>query len=188
MLQRFEFVAVIICLTFLQVEVVRFKNDPGARVSEPARIVDLERQRRRRFRLLFVTIGVLIVGVVGYLGFVSFVLSDRAAGSGVLMLGALTGFAAFFSPCSFPLLLTFLARRAEESKGSAMLSALRVGLGATAMLGLIGLVMAVGGAALGNVVQFDQPLGRAFRLAGGGVLVVLGLKQARVINLEMRWM
>ena len=135
-----------------------------------------------------VTFGVLVVGIVGYLGFVAFVRADKAAGSGVLVLGAATGFAAFFSPCSFPLLLTFLARRSEESKGSALLSSLRVGFGAALLLGLLGLVLALGGRAVGRLVQFDEPLGRAFRLVVGGGLIVLGLKQTQLVRFKMRWM
>jgi cytochrome c biogenesis protein CcdA len=56
------------------------------------------------------------------------------------------------------------------------------------MLGMLGLAMALGGAALGGVVQFDQPLGRAFRLAVGTILIVFGLKQARLVNFRMKWM
>ena len=157
-------------------------------MSDFHRLDDATRLRRGRFKLAAVAVGTLIVGIVGYLGFVSFVQSDRAAGSGVLVLGALTGFAAFFSPCSFPLLLTFLARRGDESRGSALVSALRVGLGAALMLGVLGLTMALGGSALGGVVQFDQPLGRVFRLAVGTILIVFGLKQARLVNFRMSWM
>ena len=108
-----------------------------------------------------VTFGVLVVGIVGYLGFVAFVRADKAAGSGVLVLGAATGFAAFFSPCSFPLLLTFLARRSEESKGSALLSGLRVGFGAALLLGLLGLVLALGGGAVGRLGEEQIVPGKA---------------------------
>ena len=125
---------------------------------------------------------VLLVGLAGYLRSVWFVQSDRAASSGVLILGVITGFAAFFSPCSFPLLLTFLARRAGESRGSALASALRVGFGATLMLAVLGLVMAAGGAAIGTIVQFDQPPSRGFRLLVGALLVFLGLRQARLVT------
>ena len=146
------------------------------------------RRRRGQVRLAIVTLGVLVVGLVGYLGFVWFVDSDRAGSSGVLVLGAVTGFAAFFSPCSFPLLLTFLARRADESKASAFKSALRVGFGATLMLGVLGLALALGGAAIGTIVQFDQPLGRGFRFLLGLLLVFLGLRQARVLTLRISWL
>ena len=145
-------------------------------------------RRRGRIRLLAVTLGLVVVGVAGYLGFVWFVQGDRATSSSVLMVAALTGFAAFFSPCSFPLLLTFLARRADESTASAVKSALRVGLGATLLLGFLALVLAAGGSAIGGVLQFDQPLGRAFRVAVGGVLIVFGLRQSRVFPVPMGWL
>ncbi len=135
-----------------------------------------------------VAVGVLVVGVAGYLGFVAFVQSDGAGGSSVLVLGALTGFAAFFSPCSFPLLLTFLSRRAEESRASALASSLRVGLGASMMLALVALVMVIGGASVGGLLEFDQPSGRAFRLILGGALILFGLKQLRIVNVRMAWM
>lgn len=157
-------------------------------MSEPVRTDDLTLRRRGEFRLLLVALGVLLVGAVGYVGFVSFVQSDRAAGSGVLMIGALTGFAAFFSPCSFPLLVTFLARRSEESKGSAMMSALRVGVGAITMFAVFGLVMTMGGALLGSVVGFDQPAGRVFRLVVAVVLIVFGLKQSLLLSFHTTWM
>lgn len=56
------------------------------------------------------------------------------------------------------------------------------------MLAIIGVVLALGGAALASVVQFDQPAGRVFRMAVGGVLIVFGLKQSRLINFKMKWM
>lgn len=159
-----------------------------ASMTESARTDPQTLRRRAQIRLLFVAIGVLIVGVAGYLGFVSFVRADNPGGSGALVLGALTGFAAFFSPCSFPLLLTFLARRGDESKPAAVATALRVGLGASLMLAIAGLAMALAGTAIGTVVQFDRPLGRAFRVVVGTVLIIFGLKQARLLNLQTSWM
>jgi cytochrome c biogenesis protein CcdA len=139
-------------------------------------------------RFTLVTFGVLLVGIAGYLGFVAFVQTDAPGSSSVLVLGALTGFAAFFSPCSFPLLLLFLSRRAEESTRSAMTSSLRVGMGAALMLALMGLVLIVVGASVGGVLQFDQPSGRTFRLILGAVLIIFGLKQSRLVRIPMGWM
>ncbi len=85
-------------------------------------------------------------------------------------------------------MLTFLTRRGEESKGSALMSALRVGAGATLLLGILGLTLAVGGSALASMVQFDSPSGRAFRLAVGVILIVFGLRQSRLIVFRMGWM
>jgi len=157
-------------------------------VSDSPRTDELTLRRRGQFRFLFVALGVLVVGIFGYLGFLAFAQADRAAGSGVLVVGAVTGFAAFFSPCSFPLLLTFLARRGEESKRAALVAALRVGLGATALLALVALAMAIAGAAVGTLVQFDDPAGRIFRVIVGGVLIGLGLKQSRLVDFDAKWM
>lgn len=143
---------------------------------------------RSRFRFGTIVVGMVIVGVAGYLGFVTFVGSDREIGAGVMVLAAATGFAAFFSPCSFPLLLTFLARRSTETKGASILSTFRIGAGAVAFFGLMAVVFALGGGALGNVIGFDTAAGRIFRLTIGVLLVGFGLRQARLVRLEMRWL
>jgi cytochrome c biogenesis protein CcdA len=128
-----------------------------------------------------------VAGMAGYFGFVAFVGSDRGAAAGVLVLAAGTGFAAFFSPCSFPLLLTFLSGRSQETKGTALWSALRVAGGATFLLAMVALVVAEGGSALARVVEFDSPTGRGFRLSVGLVLIVFGLRQANLLQVRMRW-
>lgn len=139
-------------------------------------------------RFVATALGVLVVGVAGYVGFVAFVGSDREAAAGALVLASGTGFAAFFSPCSFPLLLTFLARRSEESKRTAMMSSLRVAGGAAILLGMVAVVVAAGGSALAGVVEFDSAAGRVFRFTVGLVLVVFGLRQANVMRRRMRWL
>jgi cytochrome c biogenesis protein CcdA len=131
---------------------------------------------------------VLLIGLAGYVGFIAFVQSDGAGGSSVLVLGALTGFAAFFSPCSFPLLLIFLSRRADESRRSAFVSSLRVGLGASLMLAFIGLALVIVGASVGGLLEFDEPSGRVFRFLLGGALIIFGLKQSRLARIPMGWM
>ncbi len=141
--------------------------------------------RRARIRFAATAIGVIVVGIAGYLGFTAFTGADRNIGTGVLVLGATTGFAAFFSPCSFPLMLTFLARRADESKRAAFLSALRVGAGAAALLGILAAVVAAGGAALASVVTFETVAGRIFRFAIGATLLIVGLRQARILSFRI---
>lgn len=142
---------------------------------------------RARARYVAVAVGVLLVAIAGYVGFVRFVESDQGVGAGVIALAAATGFAAFFSPCSFPLLLTFLARRADESWKAALASALRVGAGAAFLLMILAIVIVAGGSALARLVEFDSTAGRGFRLLVGLLLIILGLAQARLINLRMRW-
>lgn len=145
-------------------------------------------RRRARARFGAIASGLVVVAVAGYLGFVAFAESSPGVGVGVMVLGAATGFAAFFSPCSFPLLLTFLTRKSTESTGAALASALRVGAGAAVLLGLFALALIAGGTALGRVVEFDSTTGRVFRLSIGILLVVFGLRQAQLLGIRMRWL
>ena len=133
-------------------------------------------------------LGVMVAGLAGYVGFLAFVAADRAVAAGTMFLAAATGFAAFFSPCSFPLLLTFLSRRAAESRRAGAASALAVGTGAAALLALIALVIGLGGEAIAGVVTFDSGSGRAFRLTVGLLLVMFGLRQTRKLPFRMSWL
>jgi cytochrome c biogenesis protein CcdA len=145
---------------------------------------------RRRFLARFsaVAVGLVVVGVAGYVGFVAFVGSDPGVAAGVMVLAAGTGFAAFFSPCSFPLLLTFLARRSADSPRVALASALRVAGGAALLLAILAASIAFGGFAIGGIVEFDSSTGRMFRLFVGLLLVIFGLRQARLLGLRMKWL
>lgn len=145
-------------------------------------------RRRSRVRFAATALGLVVVGVAGYLGFVAFVGSDRTVAAGMMVLAAGTGFAAFFSPCSFPLLLTFLTRRSVDSPSAALLSALRVAAGAALLLGAVAAVIAAGGSAVGGVVEFDSPTGRLFRAGVGLLLIGFGLRQARLWGVRMRWL
>ena len=135
---------------------------------------------------MVVAVGLGTVGVVGYVGFLSVV--DGGVGADTLALAAATGFAAFFSPYSFPLLLTFLARRSEVSTREAMVGSLRVGIGATAFLGLLAVAIGAIGTAVAGVVAFDSTSGRVFRGLVGGFLIVMGLRNARLLTLRMSWL
>lgn len=143
-------------------------------------------RRRSRVRFTVTAIGLLVAGIAGYVGFVAFVESDRSTGSAVLVLAASTGFAAFFSPCSFPLLLTFLARRADESTRLALASALRVALGAVVLLSLLAIPIVIFGDVAATFVAFDRPAGRVFRAVIGLTLVLFGLRQSRLLRLRIR--
>lgn len=145
-------------------------------------------RRRARVRFAATALGLVVVGIAGYVGFVAFVGSDRTMASGVMVLAAGTGFAAFFSPCSFPLLLTFLTRRSADSAGAAVVSALRVAAGSAILLSAAAGAVALGGIALGAVVEFDSTPGRLFRLIVGLALVLFGLRQASVWSMRMRWL
>ena len=145
-------------------------------------------RRRARVRFGATALGLAVVGIAGYIGFIAFVGSERTTASGVMVLAAGTGFAAFFSPCSFPLLLTFLTRRSADSRGAALVSALRVAAGSAMLLATVAAIMALGGVALGAVVEFDSIPGRLFRLGVGLALVLFGLRQAGLWSVRMRWL
>lgn len=150
-------------------------------------MIDVTARRRALARFAVTALGLVVVGVAGYLGFVAFAGGGREAAAGVLVLAAGTGFAAFFSPCSFPLLLTHLTRRSSESATAALTSALRVALGAALLLALIGAVIALGGSGIAEVVGFDSTTGRAFRLAIGVLLIAVGLLQSHIWAWRMQW-
>lgn len=142
---------------------------------------------RTRARLAAVTVGTLLVGLAGYGGFVAFTGGDRAATAGVWALAAGTGFAAFFSPCSFPLLLTHLARRAEETPGRAIVAASRMAIGALLLFALLAGALAVAGSAIGGAVSFDTTLGRALRLVVAVALAIIGLRHSGLWRRPFRW-
>lgn len=144
-------------------------------------------ERRGRVRFLITAVGLLVAGVAGYLGFVA-VVNEREAIAGTLALAAATGFAAFFSPCSFPLMLTFLGRRAEASPRSLAGSVLLVAAGAATFLALVAVVVGLTGGWLGGVVNFTSPAGRTLRFVVAGFLLVFGARQAGLVRMRAGWL
>jgi cytochrome c biogenesis protein CcdA len=138
--------------------------------------------------------GLLIVAVIalGVAGYSTYLLYPRfdlpavdAVGLAVLALAA--GVAAFFSPCSFPLLATLLIRESEGERneasdrriilGRALSYAAALSLGTTVFLLLMGGIIAAGGQAILENVTFTSPAGRVIRIAAGVALIILGLVQ-----------
>lgn len=140
--------------------------------------------------------GVALLALAGYVGYVLYPRFGLPAveGAGLLLLATGAGIASFFSPCSFPLLVTLLARppgverqaaagRVTIGKELAFASALA--LGAAAFLLLTGLVIALGGEALLAGVTFDSPVGRLIRAIVGPLLILLGLMQLGVLPFSL---
>lgn len=127
-----------------------------------------------------------IVGVLALAGYMGYVLYPRfdfpaVTGIGLLVLAAGAGIASFFSPCSFPLLVSLLARESGARTGEAggrltrVLSfATALALGASAFLILTGVAIALGASALVEGVTFTSPAGRVIRLVVGTLLILLG--------------
>ncbi len=133
--------------------------------------------------LLFATsVGVLaLAGYAGYRLFPRFAL-PAVTGPALLALAAGAGIASFFSPCSFPLLATLLARETggvspEERLPRALGFAAALAVGASAFLLLTGAGIALGAGVLFARVTFTSGVGRLLRLVVGALLLLLGLMQ-----------
>lgn len=134
-------------------------------------------------------VAVIALGVAGYGTYLLYPRLDLpavdAAGLAVLALAA--GVAAFFSPCSFPLLATLLMREAEGARdgvpdrgvilGKALGYAAALSLGTIIFLLLTGSAIAAGGEALISNVTFTSLTGRIIRALAGSLLIILGLVQ-----------
>lgn len=132
--------------------------------------------------------GVTLIAVAGYSGYVLYPRFGLPAvtGGAVLILAAGAGIAAFFSPCSFPLLATLLAREAgvERHTAKAIRFAGALSVGAAAFLVLAGIGVALGAGALFAGVTFTSVTGKTIRSLVGLALILLGLIQLGVIRVS----
>lgn len=143
--------------------------------------------RRSGLKYFLLATLVLAVAVGGFFAFVIYLELDLAnfAGSGLFLLGIVAGIASFFSPCSFPLLVTLLARETEVEKATknsfskALQFAASLAVGVSAFLLLAGALLAVGSGPLMRRVTFTSTPGRVLRAVVGVLLIALGLFQAK---------
>lgn len=138
-------------------------------------------------------VALALAGYAGYLLYPRFHL-PAGTGAGLMLLAAGAGLASFFSPCSFPLLVTILARplaaRGETGSGRAVVAALRfataLSIGAaTFLLGMGALVALIGGSLFAGVT-FTSTTGRIIRLVVGVLLILLGLVQLGRLPVDLR--
>lgn len=150
-----------------------------------------ERNQGLGFWLL--AVAVVALAVAGYTGYALYPRFDLPAVSGasLLILAAAAGIASFFSPCSFSLLVTLLARdasppggRQARSAARALRSASALAIGATVFLLAAGAIIALGGDALFAGVTFTSVAGRTIRTVVGLLLILLGLIQLGTIPLS----
>jgi cytochrome c biogenesis protein CcdA len=140
-----------------------------------------------RLGYLLLALGVVLLGLAGYVGYATYPRFHlpSVAGGGLLALAAAAGVASFFSPCAFPLLLTLLARQAREAgRGRAAGTlgfAVVFSAGVVCFLGVLGVLIGLGGRELAGRVTFLSSAGIALRITVGALLVVLGLVQAEVV-------
>jgi len=128
-----------------------------------------------------------IAGYVGYTLYPRFNLPS-ITGLGLYVLAVAAGIGAFFSPCSFPLLATLLARSigsdSEEKTdwSGAFQYGLALAVGASTFLLLTGAGIAFGGGALFSQITFTSTPGRILRILVGSLLVFFGLIQIGVLS------
>lgn len=115
-----------------------------------------------------------------------------ATGAGLFVLAAAAGTASFFSPCSFPLLVSMLARPLAAGLGQrrpfgrALAYAAALSVGAIGFLAVTGAVLAVGAGSLAEDVTFTSTTGRALRIVVGAAPVAFGLVQSNRISVNLR--
>lgn len=141
---------------------------------------------------VLLVIVVVVVAVAGFVGYVLYPRFDLPAveGAGLLGLAAAAGVASFFSPCSFPLLVTLLGRQTVADSGSGRSARPAVfggslALGAGFFMLMAGAVIALGGEAFFAGVTFTSPTGITIRIVVGLLLIFLGSIQIGVVPLSM---
>jgi len=147
-----------------------------------------------RYSYLLLALGVLLLTAAGYAGYVLYPRFDlpSATGVGLLALAAAAGIASLFSPCSFPLLMTLLAREATGDNGRSSTPLIRFAgafaTGAALFLLLSGAALALGAAPLFARVTFTSNAGRILRAVVGVTLIGFGLWQIRGKSLNFGWL
>lgn len=150
--------------------------------------------KNRRIQYVLLVTGLFLLAAIGYGGYVLYPRFNLPAATGIplLILAALAGIASLFSPCSFPLLMTLLAREAGDENGRSPTRLVHFAAifaaGATLFLLLSGAALALGAAPLFARVTFASSAGRMLRAVVGVVLVGFGLWQIRGHSLNFSWL
>lgn len=135
-------------------------------------------------RYAVLAVATAAVAVAGYAGYVLYPRFDLPAvtGTSLLTLAAAAGIASFFSPCSFPLAVTLLARETTPGQRRRLTRlTLWLGLGALLFLVLTGALIAAGAGSFFKHVTFTSLPGIAIRAIVGSLLVLFGLIQLNVL-------
>ena len=133
----------------------------------------------------------LLMAMIGYGSFVLYphLPLPTSAGSGLILLAMMAGMGSLFSPCSFPLLVTLLAREAgTQSKRSLIHSAIAFTIGAMLFLILVGITLALGSGSTISQFTFNSPSGRLLRVIVGTILIGFGVWQVRGKSLTFAWL
>ncbi len=148
---------------------------------------------------LFLYVGLVAataaIAAAGYGGFVVYGGLQAPDASSLALLGfaAATGIAAFFSPCSFSLLVALLGRTPDAGSSEAgesepsrrpLAFAGAMALGAVLFLALLAGLVALGAGAVVQSLAMDDVVGRVLRSLLGAALILLGLVQLNVLTIS----
>jgi cytochrome c biogenesis protein CcdA len=114
---------------------------------------------------------------------------SEATGDGLLLLAVTAGLASLFSPCSFPLLVSLLAREAGgQSTRGLLRTALAFTFGVTLFLLILGAGLALGAAPIITRLSFTSAAGRLLRIVVGLALIIFGFWQVQARSLNFAWL
>jgi len=136
-----------------------------------------------------------VVALAGYGAFLIFVMGGAAlAGGGFLLLAAIAGAGAFFSPCSFPLLPSFFAYAqvarpsGAHGRSRALVDGLAAGAGVVSFNVLLGGALGMAGVGIAQSLLLFAPnpsgVTVALRSVVGIALVALGVIQVANVSLH----
>lgn len=129
-----------------------------------------------------VTAGVMIalLGYSRYALYPRFSLTETTVLS-LFILAIAAGFASFFSPCSFSLMVALIGRFSKSdgqvSIRASLRTAITIAIGTSLFFIVSGVILVMGGAALFSSVTFDSLAGRTIRLVTGSILIAFGFTQ-----------
>lgn len=147
-----------------------------------------DRYVRRYLALIGAVMLLALIGYSAYALYPRFAL-DVTVGSSLLLLAIAAGLASLFSPCSFPLLVTLLAREADsQASRKSLRAAAAFTAGITLFLLLLGIAIGLGAGTLITRFTFTSLAGRGLRLVVGLVLVGFGFWQIRGRSLNASWL
>lgn len=139
-----------------------------------------ETQPSARPGLALLALTVLAASLIGYGAYALYPRFDLPAAEGValLLLAVAAGFASFFSPCAFSLLLALLGREEPEQPNRPvppLRFAAAMSFGAFVFVLAVGAAVALGAQSLVAGVTFTSTPGRLLRLVAGAALILMGL-------------
>ncbi len=136
-------------------------------------------------RLLVIGVVIALLGYVTYALYPRFSLTETT-GISLFILSIAAGFASYFSPCSFSLMVALIGRFSKSADQVSIRASLRtaitIAIGTSLFFIISGVILVMGGEALFSSVTFDSLAGRLIRLITGLMLIVFGLIQLGKIS------